>query len=341
LGRHRRALESSESDRAHAEGGLARWGALGDALAMLAGLAAVWLALWLGIGWLATGQAGAPIVVLVILATLGLSEALGMLPGAYQRVGQIRSAARRLLDVANTRPALEEPKTPVAPASCEGLQLRQVVLRYGEQGPPVLQGIDLDVNTGETVLITGASGAGKTSILSVALRLVAPQEGEARVAGVPVQDMSYQDLYSQLGALTQETVLFADTMANNLRLARPEATEEQLHQALFIAGLDDFVQTLGQGLDTQVGEGGALLSGGQARRLALARLILRDPPLVILDEPFRGLDPATIIRLRERMAPWLAQRAALVIAHEEATAPMADRHYRLERGQLQAQQPRS
>lgn len=341
LGRHRRALESAESDRAHAEGGLARWGALGDALAMLAGLAAVWLALWLGIGWLATGQAGAPIVVLVILATLGLSEALGMLPGAYQRVGQIRSAARRLLDVANTRPALEEPKTPVAPASCEGLQLRQVVLRYGEQGPPVLQGIDLDVNTGETVLITGASGAGKTSILSVALRLVAPQEGEARVAGVPVQDMSYQDLYSQLGALTQETVLFADTMANNLRLARPEATEEQLHQALFMAGLDDFVQTLGQGLDTQVGEGGALLSGGQARRLALARLILRDPPLVVLDEPFRGLDPATIIRLRERMAPWLAQRAALVIAHEEATAPMADRHYRLERGQLQVQQPRS
>ncbi|MEY6433037.1 ATP-binding cassette domain-containing protein, partial [Thioalkalicoccus limnaeus] len=273
-------------------------------------------------------------VVLVVLAVFGLSEAVGLLPGAYQRVGQMRRAAQRLREVAETRPALPEPAVASAPGATPDLHFEQVRLRYRADGPLVLDGIDLAIPPGETVLITGRSGAGKTSLAAVALRLVAPETGEARVGGVPVAQLRYHDLYAQFGALTQETTLFADSLAENLRLVDPDATDAALRAALFTAGLDDFVATLADGLDTRVGEGGAKLSGGQARRLALTRVILRDPPLVILDEPFRGLDHDTIARLRERLAPWLATRAALIIAHDTSTAPPATRHYRLRAGRL-------
>ncbi|MFP4244350.1 MAG: thiol reductant ABC exporter subunit CydC [Ectothiorhodospira sp.] len=335
LERHGRALQEAERERARAEFALGRWGALGDAAATLAGLGGVWLALWLGTGWLASGQAGAPLVVLVVLGALGLGEAVAMLPGAYQRVEQMRAAARRLLEVAHTRPALPEPAHPTPPGDRGGLRLQDVTLQYREGGPRVLDRVTLEVAPGEIVLVTGDSGAGKTSLTSVVLRLVAPQSGEARVAGLPVTDMSYRALYDHVGVLTQETVLFADSLAANLRLAAPEAEDARLTQALHLVGLDDFVATLEQGLDTPVGEGGALLSGGQARRLALARLVLRDPPVVILDEPFRGLDGATIARLRSRLTPWLAARATLVIAHEASMAPPATRHYRLQGGRLE------
>ncbi|MBK1690824.1 thiol reductant ABC exporter subunit CydC [Ectothiorhodospira mobilis] len=336
LDRHAQALREAERARARAEFALGLRGALGDAAATLAGLGAVWLALWLGAGWLAAGEAGAPLVVLVVLGALGLGEAVAMLPGAYQRVEQMRAAARRLLEVAHTRPALPEPAYPIPPGERGGLALHEVTLRYREGIPPVLDRVSLKVDPGEIVLVTGESGAGKTSLVSVALRLVAPQSGEARLAGVPVADMSYRELYDHVAVLTQETVLFADSIAANLRLADPQADDARLHQALHLAGLEDFVATLEQGLDTPVGEGGALLSGGQARRLALARLILREPRVVILDEPFRGLDGATIERLRTRLTPWLAARATLVIAHETAVAPPATRHYRLQDGRLEA-----
>ncbi|MCG5536127.1 thiol reductant ABC exporter subunit CydC [Ectothiorhodospira mobilis] len=336
LERQAQALREAEQTRARAEYALGRWGALGDAAATLAGLGAVWLALWLGAGWLASGETGAPLVVLVVLGALGLGEAVAMLPGAYQRVEQMRAAARRLLEVAHTRPALPEPPCPVSPGDRGALALQEVTLRYRETAAPILDRVSLEVNPGEIVLVTGESGAGKTSLASVALRLVAPQSGEARLGGVPVADMRYRDLYNHVGVLTQETVLFADSIAANLRLADPQADDARLHRALHLAGLDDFVATLEQGLDTPVGEGGALLSGGQARRLALARLILREPRVVILDEPFRGLDGATIARLRSRLTPWLASRATLVIAHEAAMAPPATRHYRLQGGRLEA-----
>ncbi|MBK1673014.1 thiol reductant ABC exporter subunit CydC [Ectothiorhodospira shaposhnikovii] len=335
LPRQRAALAAAERDRAEAEIRLVRWGALGDTAAMLAGLGAVWLALWLGVGWLSQDLVTAPIVVLLVLATLGLSEAVAMLPGAYQRLGQIRAAAARLLEVAHTRPSLPEPAHPQRPDGEGSLTLEGIRLRYGNDAPWILDGVDLSLQPGRSVLVTGASGAGKTSLTTVALRLVAPQAGEARVCGIPVQSMGYTDLYDTVGVLGQETVLFADTVAANLRLARPEADEETLREALFLAGLDDFIAALPQGLDTAVGEGGALVSGGQARRLALARLILKDAPVVILDEPFRGLDPATIERLRQRLTPWLSRRATLVIAHEPAMAPPCTTHYRLQEGRLQ------
>ncbi|SIT65798.1 ATP-binding cassette, subfamily C, CydC [Ectothiorhodosinus mongolicus] len=338
LEKHSQALQSAEANRARAEARLAAWGALGDSAVLLATLGALWLALWLGAAWVANDQLSAPLVVVIVLASLAIGEALLLLPGAFLRIGQINAAAGRLRQISDTTSSLPEAAQPALMPTGEALSIDKLSLSYpGREA--VLRQVSFSLKRGRTLLVTGASGSGKSSLAQALLRLVPIDSGEMQIDTTPIEALRYEDLYTLVGVLSQETVLFADTVAGNLRLGKTDASEDELWEALRLAVLDEFIQQLPEGLETPIGEGGALLSGGQARRLALARMLLRQPQIAILDEPYRGLDAGTIDQLNQRLAPWLAQRCVLVIAHEPSMSPPASEHLQLLQGQLTGAAP--
>ncbi|ATJ82960.1 thiol reductant ABC exporter subunit CydC [Halomonas beimenensis] len=290
-------------------------GALGQALAGLAvGLA------WLAAFWLAARawQAGAlsgPVMVMTPLAVLALQEALAALPLAFTQAGGTLAAAERL----NALDAVRRPEprgpSPGVSAGPLSVSLEGVTLRYPGSLTPVFEDFALHLAPGERLAVHGASGSGKSSLASLLTGQLLPDAGAVRLAGLAPETLDPRRRTDAVACLTQSTELFDDSLAANLRLAAPEAEAARLWAALATVELADWAAALPRGLETRVGEGGRRLSGGQARRLALARLLLRDPGLVILDEPFAGLDPALAGRIAGRLDRWLAGRSALFLVH--------------------------
>ncbi len=339
LAAHQRELAEADSEYRHWRERQALAEAGGTAAATLTGQVGVALAAALGVVAWEHGDLTGPGLGLVVLGALGLAEALTPLPGAWFQLGRTRAAARRLNEVAATEPLVPEPATPCSVSGEHSLALAGVSLRWFSHAPPVLNNLDWHLPAGETALLSGPSGVGKSTVAALFARLVVPDEGTVRLGGVSVTELAASTLYRELAVLTQRSELFADTIAGNLRVARPEATAGELWQALAIADLADTVATLPEELETLVGEGGARLSGGQARRLALARVILRDAPVVILDEPTAGLDADGCRRLAQRLDPWLAGRTALVVTHEPERLPLAGTHYSLRDGMMHRVEP--
>ena len=171
------------------------------------------------------------------------------------------------------------------------------------------------------MVLHGPSGAGKSTVLDLLAGLAAPEAGRATIGGAEAGALPEAARFRALAYLTQRTELFADTVAANLRIADPQAPEQRLWAALEAAGLAERIRSAPRGLDEWVGEGGSRLSGGEARRLALARVWLTDAPVVLLDEPLRGLDAGTAALVARRLAPWLAGRTAVIVSHEPDAAP--------------------
>ncbi len=199
-----------------------------------------------------------------------------------------------------------------------GLALEEISLRYPGALTPVFADFSLALAPGERLAVHGVSGSGKSSLAALVTGQLAPDEGTVRLGGVAVSEVATAALTERVACLTQHTELFDDSLAANLRLAAPEADDGRLWAALATVELADWAEALPRGLATRVGEGGRRLSGGQARRVALARLLLRDPGLVILDEPFAGLDSALAARIAARLDAWLAGRGVLYLVHERA-----------------------
>ncbi|MFP4696713.1 ATP-binding cassette domain-containing protein, partial [Thiohalospira sp.] len=229
-----------------------------------------------------------------------------------------------------------EPAEPAVPPESGPLELRGVRFAWSPAGPRILDGADLYLPAGTSATLEGPSGSGKSSVAGLLAGLARPDAGEVRLGGVPLAWLRPADLHARVGVLTQRTELFADSVAGNLRIARPEADEAALWRALSIAALADEVRALPLGLETWVGEGGVRLSGGQARRLALARVVLYDPAWVVLDEPTAGLDADTADALAAGLGPWLAGRTALLLTHEPERLPAVDARYRLEAGRIRS-----
>lgn len=303
----------------------ARIAAGGEAAMGLLVHAALALALWLGLHLEAQDTISGPVAVLLPLAVLALAEALGPVPGAFVQLGRARAAARRLNDQVRTPATIVDPARPTPPGPDHRLEIDRVTCRHAAGAEAVLRDLSLHIGDGESIAVTGPSGSGKSTLADLCCRLIEPERGEIRLGGTALADMALSDLHARVGYLTQRTELFADTIAANLRLARPEADADALWGALEVVDLGDFVDTLDEGLDTWVGEGGVRLSGGQARRLALARVILKEPAVALLDEPLAGLDRETATTVSRRLEPWLASRTALLLAHEHEALPPADR----------------
>ncbi|OIQ84336.1 lipid A export ATP-binding/permease protein MsbA [mine drainage metagenome] len=212
--------------------------------------------------------------------------------------------------------------------------LRDVRLRYADDAPWALDGVDLDVAPGGRLALVGASGAGKSSVVQLLARF-REYQGSARVGGHELRDYAGDDARALLAVVSQDDYLFHGTLLDNLLLARPDATEAQIVDACRCAQLHEFIVGLPDGYHSSLGEGGTMLSGGQARRLALARALLKDAPILILDEPTEGLDAATERELFAALAQAMAGRTVLLISHRlGALAELVDEVAVLQAGRV-------
>ncbi len=304
-------------------------GACANASAALCGQAAILCVL------LATA-APAWVVVGCVFLVVGAFEPLSLLPRAGVIAGAAAEAARRVLDVAEGPVPVPEPAAPHPVPAAFGLRFDAVTFSWAADGPPVLDALTMDIPAGAHVAVLGQSGAGKSTLAALALKVAAPQGGRILLGGTNVADLAAGDLRARIAWVGQTSHIFDDTIAANLRLGRPDASDADLWRALDRAAIGEWVRALPDRLDTWLGEGGARVSGGQGRRIALARAWVSDAPLLILDEPCTGLDAATE---REFLTTLFAQargRTVLLIAHRLTGAEKLDRIWRLSGGHAMA-----
>lgn len=296
----------------------------------VAGAASVW-ALVVAAPGLATGAIDGPWLAVVVLVPMVVFEVFGAVPVAAASWRSVRASADRIVDVlpAEMPPELRaDDGVDAAPASAV-LRLRDVRAHWSG-GAVALAGIDLDLAPGERVLVTGPSGAGKSS-LAAALVGFLRVEGEYTIGGSDAATLSGPALRRTIGLCEQHPQLFDEDIRQNLLFARDDASDEELLEVLGRVGLGEWVRERG-GLDARVGDRGALVSGGQAQRIALARALLRGFPVLVLDEPTGGVDPAASDDLLRDLLQAAGEQAVLLISHVSPPAGLVDRVVRIERG---------
>ncbi|HET7761285.1 MAG TPA: ABC transporter ATP-binding protein [Phycicoccus sp.] len=235
-------------------------------------------------------------------------------------------SAGRILEVLDTESSVHAPAEPVAiPAGPVGVELRGVTFAYPGAEAPVLREVSFVAEPGTTTAVIGSTGAGKTTLVGLVPRLHDVTSGAVLVGGVDVRAAAPADLWSRIGLVPQRPYLFTGTVASNLRYGDPEATDEQLWEALRIAQAEDFVRDMPGGLDAPIAQGGTNVSGGQRQRLAIARALVRRPAVYLFDDAFSALDVATDARLRAALRPTTREAAVVVVAQRVSTILHADR----------------
>ncbi|MDB5365083.1 MAG: msbA [Rhodospirillales bacterium] len=245
------------------------------------------------------------------------------------------AAAERLFDLIDVQPSIvDAPGARMLDAAPMSIELERVSFAYAEGGPPSLHRVDLSVPAGRTVALVGASGAGKTTILSLIPRLYDPSDGTVRIAGQDVRNVSLASLRAKIALVSQEIAMFDDTVAANIAYASPNASQAAIEDAARAAAAHDFIQAMPEGYQTVIGENGVKLSGGQRQRLAIARAILRDAPILLLDEATSALDTESERAVQAALQRLRTGRTTLVVAHRLSTVVEADRIVVLEAGRV-------
>ncbi|MGW4963924.1 thiol reductant ABC exporter subunit CydC [Nonomuraea sp. NPDC004186] len=278
--------------------------------------------------------AGAGSVATAVLALTSLVAFEPVLPlaAAGERLAGITAALRRLREVRAATPAVAEPASPAPrPEAPLTVEIDDLVVRHGS-ARAALDGVSLTLTPGRRVAIVGPSGAGKSTLLAALMRLVEPESGSIRVNGVDVRDLAGDDVRTLMTGLTQDPYIFRASLKDNLRLAGPEAGEEELERAVRDARLDGWVERTGW--DAELGEDGRTVSGGQLQRLALARALLYDPPVLLLDEPAEALDEETADRLMGDLLDVTRDRTTLLVTHRLKGLESVDEVVVLEEGRV-------
>ena len=246
------------------------------------------------------------------------------------------SKCERAFAVLEARPSVATPE-PIAPAGDlpSDIRFEDVTFRYRPDDAPAIEGVSFAVAPGETVAIVGPSGAGKTTLASLLLRFADPQEGTVRVGGLDIRELDPLLLRRMIGLVPQDTFLFHESVAENLRLARASASAEDLDSAVASAGATGFVRDLPEGFDTVVGERGFRLSGGERQRIAIARALLKDAPILVLDEATSSVDVAAEAGIQGSIDRLRRGRTTVIIAHRLSTVRGADRILVLDAGRLE------
>ncbi|MDT8439526.1 MAG: thiol reductant ABC exporter subunit CydC [Wenzhouxiangellaceae bacterium] len=291
---------------------------------LVAGYLAFWLVLWIGIGLYEREALTGPWMIGLALAVLALIEAwLPLAVGVSFFETARRSAGRvdGLIDA--DRPT----ETPVAGQRPNDLHLavRDLHFRFALHQPELFDGLDLDLVPGEKRLVRGPSGCGKSTLGRLLGGILEPDSGRITLGGVALDQLDPRELRRTIGWMPQDVTLFHDSLGENLRLAAPDADDGRMIDVLERLQLGAWLRGLPDGIDTWLGEHGKTVSGGQARRLSLARMVLADYPLLILDEPTRGLDLATATAMWDALADWLADRSIIFLSHDTGHLPAIDR----------------
>ena len=286
----------------------------GSAAALLAQLTLLAI---LALGLAAVHRGGLAPALLVMLSLLSLTsfETVAPLAEALAQWRATRAAAERVFELADVSPAFIEPETSAPLPAAPAIAFENAHLRYAEDAPWALAGVDLALAPGSRVAVVGPSGAGKSSLLAALLKFHPLQKGCVRFGGQPVDALQGDALRRHIAVIAQQTVLFNVSLRDNLLLAAPEADPARIERAIRVAQLDAFVASLPQGHDTILGEGGSLVSGGEARRIAIARALLQEAPVLVLDEPTEGLDARTARDLYAALDAASRNRTLLLITH--------------------------
>jgi ATP-binding cassette, subfamily C, bacterial CydC len=311
---------------------------LGTGLMSVASGLTLWAVLLLGVAATGTGALTRVPLAVLTLTALAAFEAVTALPAAAVQLDQARASAGRIAAVADTPDPVREPRHPRAlPPGPLTITLRDATVRYQPGGAPALDRVSLELLPGRRVALVGANGAGKSTVAAVLLRFCDLTAGAALLNGYDLASYAADDVRSVIGGCPQDPHLFDATIRDNLRLARPDAADEELEAAAARARLLPWITSLPQGWNTPVGTHGAAVSGGQRQRLALARAFLSDPALLILDEPTAHLDPGSRRALTADLLHATEGHAVLFITHERDGLDQVDQIVVLDHGRVAEQ----
>lgn len=262
------------------------------------------------------------------------TQPISALSGFYSSMHASAAAGKRVFEILDAEPTVADAAEATSLPEVKGaVSFENIHFAYQPEHP-ILQGIDLEIEAGEIVAIVGPNGAGKTSFVNLVARFYDPTEGRVLIDGHDLRTVTQESLREQVGSVIQESVLFGASVAENIACGRGDVTREQIVEAARIANADEFIRRLPQGYDTQVGERGARLSGGQRQRIAIARAILRDPKVLVLDEFTSGIDTESEILITEAIEKIMRGRTCLVIAHRLNTIRHANRIIVLDAGRV-------
>ncbi|HTZ22881.1 MAG TPA: thiol reductant ABC exporter subunit CydC [Streptosporangiaceae bacterium] len=308
---------------------------LGTGLASLAAGLTLWGVLVLGVAAVGSGALSRVPLAVLVLTALAAFEAVNPLTAAALQLGRARTSARRICAVIDAPEPVPEPRSPrQPPVPPVSVTLRAASVRYEPDGPLALDGVDLDLAPGRRVALVGPSGAGKSTIAAVLLRFCGLTAGTATLCGHDLGTFAADDVRRLIGGCPQDPHIFDTTIAENLRLARPQATDGELAETAARVRLMPWIRSLPLGFQTPVGAHGAAISGGERQRIALARAILADPAVLILDEPTASLEPAQRRALTADLLSVTAGRSALLITHELDVLDQVDEIVVLDAGRV-------
>ena len=270
-----------------------------------------------------------------VLMLTGPMRTLGYMLGAAQRA---TASGARIFQVLDREPGIVAPAgAPSLPPGRGRIELRDVSLEYDGAGRPALEGVELTVEAGTTVALVGGTGSGKTSLVSLLPRLYDASSGTVLIDGADVRTVDPASLRREIAVVTDDPFLFSATVHDNIAYARPDATRAEVEQAARRAHADGFVDALPDGYDTMIGERGLTLSGGQRQRIAIARALLADPRILVLDDATSSVDASTEQEIKQALGEVMEGRTTLVIAHRLSTIALADEIVVLEHGRIVAQ----
>lgn len=307
-------------------------GALSQSLIILSSGLTVTLMLWMAANGIGGDSQPGALIALFVFASLAAFEALGPVANAFQHIGQVAASAVRVDQLMKLTPAVVFTAEGPAPSSQAALTLDNVSFTYPNQPLPVLQHISLSLQPGEHIALLGKTGCGKSTLLQLITRAWDSSEGEITLNGSPLSAWSEEHLRSMMSVVPQRVHLFSDTLRENLQLAAPQASDEELARTLQNVGLSNLLEQ--EGLNAWLGEGGRQLSGGEQRRIGLARALLHPAPLILLDEPTEGLDAETEQRMLQLLREHGKEKTLLVITHRLRGLESMDRLYIMDGGEL-------
>jgi ATP-binding cassette, subfamily C, bacterial CydC len=297
---------------------------LGEALSILvAGLTVVGV-LAVSVEAHSSGLLDSVLVAVLALLAFASFEAVAGLPGTARELGSTLASGRRTLELIDREPAVHDPADPLPAPPVPVVELENVTARYRREEVPALRRFTLRLDPGRRIALLGPSGAGKTTVANLLLRFLDPEQGRVTIAGRDLRRYRQEDVRSTFALAGQGAHVFTTTIRANLLLAKPDAVDRQLEEVLRRTKLDDWVATLPDGLDTLVGEGGKHLSGGEYQRLTVARSLLSEAPVLILDEPTAHLDPETARAVVSDALDAAAGRTVLLITHRPEGLDLVD-----------------